>query len=324
MHDYCDWLKLIDAWQQDELAHISDPLERAKRVSEIHSERLQRSSSSQDDMANEPMIDRFIFKEEHLNRMFDELLKGRVSQLTDEQTKEINSAKGLKRWGIQLRQVNAVAPVDRLLQSMSPAELKAMVEASGNSEIMKLLDPKGVLAKLPEFRRKEALWRTVGRSIVMQHRRESTSLTDEQLQEYLAKLPRERQDQLLKMRAEDFKNQLRFQSMEQDPDIQLLHSMLGPILRNSQQMFDRPPGMFRGQGGPGGPFRPEDGGPNGEGRPNNRGFDGRRPDGRPFRDGPPNREGFGPPGPPPGDGPPQDSFGEGRPNDRPPPRERQP
>lgn len=132
----------------------------------------------------------------------------------------------------------------------------------------------------------------------MQKRREAANVTDVQLQAFLTQLPREQQDQLLRMRAEDFKNQLRAMSLEQDPDIQLLHTMLGPLFRNAQQMFERP-GSFRGPGGPGGP---NGGGPGGRpeegenGRPFRPGFDGKRPEGRPFRegrDGPDDREGPG-------------------------------
>jgi hypothetical protein len=306
LHDYCEWLKMIDAWQQDELVHIADPLARAKRVSEIHAERQDRLAGSAQENAEGPrtMRDRLILNEDQLSRMFDVLAK-RLTNVSEEDQKAIDAAKGLKRWGIQMKLLNKQVPVDRLFQTLAPAELKEMIDASGHADLALLVSEN---SPVPEQRHKDIIRGSFGVSMFMQKRREAVNLTDEQLQSFLAQLPREKQDQLLRMRAEDFKNQLRALSLEQDPDIQILHQMLGPLFRNAQQMFDRM-GSFGGPGGPGGPgergFRPEEGQ---GGRPLRQGFDGRRPEGRPFRDG------FGPPGRP-DDGPPPDRP----PEDRPPP-----
>lgn len=314
MHDYCDWLKMIDAWQQDELVHIADPLARAKRVSEIHAERQDRAAGSTQENADGPrtMRDRLILNEDQLSRMFDVLAR-RLTNVPEEDQKAIDAAKGLKRWGIQMKLLNKQVPVDRLFQTLAPAELKEMIDASGHVDLALLISDN---SPIPEQRRKDMIRGSFGVSMFMQKRREAANLTDEQLQSFLTQLPRDKQDQLLRMRAEDFKNQLRALSMEQDPDIQILHQMLGPLFRNAQQMFDRP-GSFGGPGGPGGPGdrggRPEDAQ---GGRPFRQGFDGRRSEGRPFREG---RDGFGPPGRP-DDGPPPDRP----PEDRPPPPEGEP
>ena len=135
MHDYCDWLKMIDAWQQDELVHIADPLARAKRVSEIHAERQDRTAGSSQENADGPrtMRDRLILNEDQLSRMFDVLAR-RLTNVPEEDQKAIDAAKGLKRWGIQMKLLNKQVPVDRLFQTLAPAELKEMIEASGHAD----------------------------------------------------------------------------------------------------------------------------------------------------------------------------------------------
>lgn len=306
MQDYCDWLKLIDSWQQDDLVHIADPLARAKRVSEIHTERQERVAGPPGENSEGPAAfrDRLILSEDQLSRMFDVLAR-RLNNVSEDDQKAIDTAKGLKRWGIQMKLLNKQVQVDRLFQTLAPAELKEMIEASGHADLALLISDR---SPVPEMRRKDVIRASFGVSMFMQKRREAANVTDAQLQAFLTQLPREQQDQLLRMRAEDFKNQLRAMSLEQDPDIQLLHTMLGPLFRNAQQMFERP-GSFRGPGGPGGPNgggpggRPEDGE---NGRPFRPLFDGKRPEGRPFREG--------------RDGPPDDREGPGqrpRPEDRP-------
>lgn len=313
MQDYCDWLKLIDSWQQDDLVHITDPLARAKRVAEIHAERQARVAGTPGENSEGPAAfrDRLILSEDQLSRMFDVLAR-RLNNVSEDDQKSIDAAKGLKRWGIQMKLLNKQVPVDRLFQTLAPAELKEMIDASGHTDLGLLISDK---SPVPEMRRKDVVRASFGVSMFMQKRREAANVTDAQLQAFLTQLPREQQDQLLRMRAEDFKNQLRAMSLEQDPDIQLLHTMLGPLFRNAQQMFDRPPGSFRGPGSPGGP---NGGGPGGRpeegenGRPF-RPFDGKRPEGRPFREG---RDG------PDGRDRPEEREGPGqrpRPDDRPPP-----
>ncbi len=100
MQDYCDWLKLIDSWQQDDLVHIADPLARAKRVSEIHTERQERVAGPPGENSEGPAAfrDRMILSEDQLSRMFDVLAR-RLNNVSEDDQKAIDTAKGLKRWG---------------------------------------------------------------------------------------------------------------------------------------------------------------------------------------------------------------------------------
>lgn len=310
MKDYCDWLKQIEAWQQNELAHIDDPLNRAKRVSEIHEQQQRNSSSDEEEFRGPRDLERLTLKEDQLSRMFDTLLAERQVQLSEVDQKELDAATGMKRWGLQLKHLNQQIPVDRLFAVMAPAEMKKLLESTGHPDLVRLLSESNLTKDIPENMRKEFTRRIIGRSLFSQILRETEKVSHEQLAKYLNQLPRDRQDELLKLGADEFKIRLRVLSHSQDPDIQFLIKTLPPAPRFSMGPFGGFPGFQGRPGGPGGPLNPEEG-PGGR-RPN-----GQRFDGPPFRDRRDGRGGFGPPGPPPGEeGPPPETP----PGDQPPPK----
>ncbi len=336
MNDYCDWLKTIDSWQQDELAHIDDPLNKAKRVDEIAKERQQTKLASEASHDDESPPGRgtlqasLLLTEPQLNKVFDVLAK-RSTGTTEEEQKAIDSHVGLKRMGLQAKALKRQIPsLEQFFRSISDAELKEMIEASGNADLLALLTKSG---DMPHQTRVNMAKRGILFSVYAQFRRESASATDAELQTFFKTLSKEIQDQLLQQRAEDFKSELRLRRLAGDPDI--------AELRNLGQVFSV--GAYIERLGRRGGFP---GGPNGEGRPGGpdgdrppmegrRGGEGERPfrpgNGRrgQFGDGPPPRpgEGDGPP-PRPGEdnGPPSERpEGEDRPprDDRPPPRDDQ-
>ncbi len=320
MNDYCDWLKTIDSWQQDELAHIDDPLNKAKRVDEIAKERQQTKLAHEESQDDEGppgrggLLAPTLLTESQLNKVFDVLAK-RSTGTTEEEQKAIDSHVGLKRMGLQVKTLKRQIPsLDQFFRSISDAELKEMIEASGNPDMLALLTKSG---EMPLQTRVNTAKRGILFSVYAQFRRESASATDAELQSFFKTLSKEIQDQLLQQRAEDFKAELRLRRLAGDPDVAELRN-LGPQF--SVGTFIE--GLGRRGGFPGGP--------NGEGRPG--GPEGNRPlregeRGGPFRQGNGRRGQFGdgpPPRPGEGDGPPAERpEGEDRPprDDRTPPRD---
>lgn len=321
MNDYCDWLKTIDSWQQDELAHIDDPVKKAKRVDEIAQERQQAKLAHQADHDDQPALGQggflapLLLSESQLNKVFDTLSK-RSTAMTEEEQKAIDSQVGLKRMGLQVKSLKRQIPsLEQFFRSISDAELKEMIEASGNADMLGLLANSG---DMPHQTRVQMAKRGILFSVYAQFRRESASATDAELQTFFKTLTKEVQDQLLQQRAEDFKSELRLRRLAGDPDIAELRN-LGPQF--SVATFIE--GLSRRRGSPRGP--------NGEGRPGNPDGDRPHPEGRrdgdrggPFRPGNGRRGQFGegpPPRPREDDGPPPE-----RPDgaDRPPQGERPP
>ncbi len=252
MNDYCDWLKTIDAWQQNELAHIDDPLKKAKRVDEIAKERHAKAlanSAAHDDEAppgtgfgHAPII----LTEDQLTKVFDTLAK----RLPDEAQKDFQKERGLRRIGLQVKALKQkVSKLDALFPSIPESELQEMIEASGNADLLAVLTNTG---DMPRLNRTFIVKKSIVMSVVAQFRRESTAATDADLQTFFDTLSEEEQDHLLQLRAEDFKTKLRLLHLAADPVIAELR-LLGlqfDILKVIERMEGR--GGFRGPGGPNG------------------------------------------------------------------------
>lgn len=304
MNDYCDWLKTIDSWQQDELAHIDDPVTKAKRVDEIAKERQQTKLSNEANPDDQPPFGRgllqtpLLLTESQLNKVFDTLAK-RSTGMTEEEQKAIDSHVGLKRMGLQVKSLKRQIPsLEQFFRSMSDAELKEMIEASGNTEMLALLTSSG---DMPHQARVNIAKRGILLSVYAQFRRESVSATDAELQTFFKTLTKEVQDQLLQQRAEDFKSELRLRRLAGDPDIAELRN-LGPQFSVGTfiEGLGRRGGFPNGPNGEGRPGNPDGDRPPLEGRrEGERGGPFRQGNGRrgPFADGPPERpgEGNGPP-----------------------------
>ncbi len=312
MNDYCDWLKTIDAWQQDELAHIDDPLKKAQRVGEIGTDRRKKSlaNAAAHEEEGAPRMGfgqaPIFLTEEQLQKLFDSL----ASRLPPELQSTYEKEHGLKRIGLQVIALKQELPkLDQLFQSIPEGELREMIEASGNAELMAIITHAG---DMPRGDRAMLVKRGIVMSVVAQFVRESNAFTDIELQQFFNTLPKETQDELLQLRAEDFKRALRMRKLASDPVIDELRR-LGPQF-DSQTFWERLESR-RGFPGPGGP--------NGGGvRPRNP--EGERPPREEDRGGPflrPNGlrgpgRGNGPPPPRPGDpeGPPPESpAGKSRP-----------
>jgi hypothetical protein len=285
MRLYCDWLKTIDAWQQDELAHISQPLEKIQRVTSIVKERTEA-----DEPDNEPRpggtspLQRIRLNEQQLTKIFDTLIS-RVT-LTEEEQQQIDQLHGLKRFGRQvrlLREKGGQNP-EKTLRMLSEAELLQLADETGNADLKAFLARSGDL----EIRKKR-LPRVIFASCLALVLRESSQVTEEQMRQYLSTLPPEQQDQLLQLQAEQFKAILQRNVLLADPDISELR---GPVDREVSAARKQFPNAPRGDGPPG------------EGRgPRSvlgRVFGGNRPpgpEGRESPDGPP-PPGLGPEGEP--------------------------
>ena len=312
MNDYCDWLKTIDAWQQDELAHIDDPLKKAQRVGEIATDRRKKAlaNAAAHDEEGAPRIGfgqpPILLTEEQLQKLFDAL----ASRLPPEMQSTYEKEQGLQRIGLQVKALKQELPkLEQLFRSIPEGELREMIEASGNAELMAIITHAG---DMPRGDRAMLVKRGIVMSVVAQFVRESNAFTDIELQQFFNTLPKETQDELLQLRAEDFKRALRMRKLASDPVIDELHNLGAEF--DSQTFWER---LERRRGFPG------PGGPNGGGvRPRNP--EGERPPREGDRGGPFNRpnglrgpgRGDGPPPPRPGDpeGPPPESpAGKGRP-----------
>jgi|GEM_PF-3231151 len=302
---YCDWLKTIDAWQQDELGRLDDPQAKAKRVSEIVNARRAEvlADASRDDEnapSGQAQFQPPRLSEDQLTKVFDQLAK-RLA-LTEEEQKAIDALHGLKRFGVQSRHIKkTISNPGKFFPSISMDELSQMANASGNPEFVTLLaSGPGEQA----IRKRQAIF-TIFSSLHDQLLRESAQSTDAELQAYFVTLAAEEQDEQLQLRADEFKTQLRLKRLESDPDVLELETLLGKQYSAAKRRLQKFQGAggFRGPQGPGGPpFDPRRDGESG-GRP------------RPFQDKfgkfPPRRPGEGRAGD--DGGPPERPDGERRP-----------
>ena len=267
MQDYCDWLKMISPWQQDELAHITDPQQKAKRVAEIAQARKAEASATEtrgeklgplgNGLAEIPSL-----TGSQLTKVFDVLAK-RLTDLTEEEQKEIEGQKGLKRFGVQIKYLKKSIPnPEKFFQSISDAELAEMISASENPELNSLLGD----SVEASFRRRVATV-AIFTSCRAQSMRESASATTAELETYFNTLPEDVQDKLFQLSAEEFKTQLRLRRLESDPDVSELRHLMGAQFSSATRRMEK----LRSEGmlGPGGPG-PGPGGPGPGGRP----FDG--------------------------------------------------
>lgn len=285
MEHYCNWLKTIDAWQQDELAHISQPQEKIKRVISIVKERAEA-----EDPENEPRLagagplQRIRLNEQQLTKIFDALV-GRVT-LSEEEQQQIDQLHGLKRFGRQvrlLREKGGQNP-EKTLRMLPEAELLRLADETGNPNLAAFLTRPGDL----EIRKKR-LPRVIFASCLALVLRESSQVTEQQMRQYLSTLPPEQQDQLLQLQADQFKAILQRNVLLADPDISELRGPVDREVSAARKQFQNVPWE---EGPPG-----EGKGPRGI---LGRVFGGNRPpgpEGRESPDGPP--RGFGPEGEPP-------------------------
>lgn len=186
---FCDWIKTIDAWQQDELEHLNEPEKKLERVASIVKDRTERSAAKEQlEGDRPPSFGTFRparLTEEQLTKVFDVLVK-RVT-ITPEEQAQIDQLHGLKRFGVQIRHIHEKSDQnrERLFRSITEAELREFTEASGNSDL------KALLASPGEFdaHRKRAILGVL-RSCRTLAIRESTKATEEELRTYFKALPR--------------------------------------------------------------------------------------------------------------------------------------
>lgn len=290
MYAYCDWLKTIDPWHQDELAHVSNSQEKAKRVAEIVQERQQRELNREAQQAGVrgPQLEElFTLTSEELTKIFD-VLAQRLSNLTEEEQKQLDQAQGLRRFGLQVQHLRkSVSNPEALFQTISDAEMLEMVEASGNVKLKSLMNTGPGDGQI----RKKLAVLAIFASCRNLMESESSNATDAELQAYFSTLSPSEQDQLLTLRADEFKSVLRLKRVESDPVISELRYLMGRQFSAMMRRMERhiPQNVAPGPEGPGGPpNRP--GGAEGD-RPF---LDRRREAGgfpRPFRNGPDGQRG---------------------------------
>ena len=288
---YCDWLKSIDAWQQDELAHISQPQEKIERVTSIVKERAEAEDPENElRPAGGGPLQRIRLNEQQLTKVFDALVS-RVT-LSEEEQQQVNQLHGLKRFGRQvrlLREKRGQNP-EKTLRMLSEAEFMQLADEAGNADLKAFLTRAGDLDI-----RKKRLPRVIFASCLALVDREAAQVTEEQMRQYLSSLPPEQQDQLLQLQADQFKAVLQRNVLLADPDISELRGPVDREVSAARRQFlnEGPPGEGKGPRGEG-PRGPRDvlGRVFGGNRPP-------RPDGRESPDGPPRD--FGPEGetPPP-------------------------
>ena len=301
MRLYCDWLKTIDAWQQDDLAHISQPQEKVKRVASIVEERSDAEDSEVEARPVAGPLQLARLNEQQLSKVFDYLT--RRLTLTAEEQQQVDKLQGLKRFGYQLRLLREQGGQnpEKALRTLTEAELAQMVEETGHADLKQFFS-----GPIDIEKRKRFVVRAIFISCVDQLSREAASVGDDKLRAHLATLPPEQQDQLLQLRADQFKAKLLRSYLLADPDVAELRSLLDREINAARKRLQGgPPGD-----GPNGEGR----GPRGEGPKGMRGILGRQL-GKNRQPGPNDRE-PPPEGPPPGG--PRPEFGpDGEP---PPPR----
>ncbi len=301
MRHYCDWLKTIDAWQQDDLAHISQPQEKVKRVASIVEERSDAEDSEVEARPVAGPLQLARLNEQQLSKVFDYLT--RRLTLTAEEQQQVDKLQGLKRFGYQLRLLREQGGQnpEKALRTLTEAELAQMVEETGHADLKQFFS-----GPIDIEKRKRFVVRAIFISCVDQLSREAASVGDDKLRAHLATLPPEQQDQLLQLRADQFKAKLLRSYLLADPDVAELRSLLDREINAARKRLQGgPPGD-----GPNGEGR----GPRGEGPKGMRGILGRQL-GKNRQPGPNDRE-PPPEGPPPGG--PRPEFGpDGEP---PPPR----
>ena len=257
LNDYCDWLKTIDSWQQDELAHLDDPEQKAKRVAEIVAKRREKALAADSPTDDSPPDGKHPFQlpvltEDQLTKVFDVL----AERLDPEVRARAADLKGLKRFGVQVKLLKEkVNDPKRIFQTISQAELTQLVEASGNAELKSQL----TLLKDHTDKKRRAI-RAIFTSTHALFLRESASAKDEALEAFFNTLSDENQDSLLVLSASEFKTQLRLRQLESDPDVSELEHLMGDQFSAAKRRMEK-----FGRGGPNGPGRPFRG-PAGEGR----------------------------------------------------------
>ncbi|RLS35859.1 MAG: hypothetical protein DWH81_13485 [Planctomycetota bacterium] len=246
MRLYCDWLKTIDAWQQDDLAHISQPQEKVQRVASIVKERSDAEDSEAEARPGAGPLQAARLNEQQLSKVFDYLT--RRLTLTAEEQQQVDKLQGLKRFGYQLRLLREQGGQnpEKALRTLSEAELAQMVEETGNADLKQFFS-----GPIDIEKRKRFVVRAIFISCMDQLSREAASVSEDKLRAHLATLPPEQQDQLLQLRADQFKARLLRSYLLADSDVAELRSLIDREINAARKRL---------QGGP-----PGDG-PNGEGR----------------------------------------------------------
>lgn len=294
MRLYCDWLKTIDAWQQDELVHISQPQEKAQRVASIVKGRAEvDDTESEAAPPGAGPFPRIRLNEQQLTKFFDAL--ARHVTLTEAVQQEVDQLRGLKRFGRQLkllREKGGQNP-DKAIRMLPAAELAEIAEETGNADFKAFLSRPGDMDA-----RKRRLIRVVFASCLMQVDRDSSHVKQEEMRSYLATLPAEQQDQLLQLQAAQFKAVLQRGVLMADPDVSELRELVEREVNAARKRMQNAPSGESGRG---------------DGSRGPRDFPGRQLG----RNRPPGPDERGEPGGPPPGGPPPD-FGPN--GDPPPPR----
>ena len=246
MRLYCDWLKTIDAWQQDDLAHINQPQEKVQRVASIVKERSDAEDSEAEARPGAGPLQAARLNEQQLSKVFDYLT--RRLTLTAEEQQQVDKLQGLKRFGYQLRLLREQGGQnpEKALRTLSEAELAQMVEETGNADLKQFFS-----GPIDIEKRKRFVVRAIFISCMDQLSREAASVSEDKLRAHLATLPPEQQDQLLQLRADQFKARLLRSYLLADSDVAELRSLIDREINAARKRL---------QGGP-----PGDG-PNGEGR----------------------------------------------------------
>lgn len=250
MRLYCDWLKTIDAWQQDELAHISQPQEKIQRVTSIVKEHTEADEPDEPRPGGTGPLQRIRLNEQQLTKIFDALVS-RVT-LSEEEQQQVDQLHGLKRFGRQvrlLREKGGQNP-EKTLRMLSEADLLQLADETGNADFRAFLARSGDLDV-----RKKRLPRVVFASCLALVHREASQVTEEQMRQYLSTLPPEQQDQLLQLQADQFKAALQRNVLLADPDISELRAPVDREMSAARKQFqnapwgDGPPGEGKGPRG---------------------------------------------------------------------------
>ncbi len=260
---YCNWLRTIDAWQQDELAHLEQPMEKAQRVASIIEERSAEADEAENDQGpGTGRLQRVRLNEAQLTNVFDFLT--RQVKLTEEEQQQVGKLKGLQRFGAQVRFLREKANQnpEKIFRSLSETDLIELTDQSGNAELKAILSKPGAA----DVRRKR-LARGIFPSLLDQLVLEASNVTESQLRAHLTTLPPEQQDQLLQLHSDQFQRELKRSFLMSDPYRQELKTLVDRDLNLSKRRLTGGAAAFgpRGDGksprrdGGGGPLRPMQG-----------------------------------------------------------------
>ncbi|MCA9081542.1 MAG: hypothetical protein KDA58_13345 [Planctomycetaceae bacterium] len=309
---YHDWVRTLEPYQREELQQTADPVRRMEVIRRILEENRERD-----------MPFRFpLIGMESMQQMMETMEAKVRSRLSDEQRTTLDSLEGLPRYVKLMRYLRdaARAGIDqRAVSTLTPPELEEVLAQVSESRVKEVLARSGQEGH-PGFGRNAWYYLVVG-SLGYHIRDSRPQPNPELLEQRLAGLPVDKQDELLSLSPVDFYDELELLVVEEATPIrqQMVEDMQTLVPEEWRDRLKRGRSGPPGGGGPppnggrppflGGPGRPGD--RNGGGRFDRDGerdgdrppFGGRRPDGqRPPE--PPPAAGEPPGAPPRGDNPP--------------------